>query len=193
MYNSSSRLLSVRYHTTYIGDPPIRVVAYAPRDTQPTVRRTKKSAFFKAKKPPFLRRKIRFSKNEPSRFCQSEPIRFSKSEKIRFSQSEQSAFFKALHRQSFRVLWIRCRCKSSLRIPASSLCWIVVRVSRISLYFASLHQHCDCNVSYRSEKSRKRIVVAFVAPLAPCSSRPLPSPRSLIRSARERVFSVRYR
>ena len=39
----------------------------------------------------------------------------------------------------------RCRCKSSSRIPASSLCCIVVRVSRIPPNFASLHQHCDCN------------------------------------------------
>ncbi len=81
------------HHTTYIGDPPIRVVAYAPRSTQPTVRRTKNPLFSKWTKTPFWRGKNRFFENEPSRFSQSETIRFSQSETIRFSQSEPNRFF----------------------------------------------------------------------------------------------------
>jgi hypothetical protein len=48
-------------------------------------------------------------------------------------------------------------------------------------------------VSKRNGRNLENVVVAVVAPIASRSSRPVPQTRSLIRSARERVFSVRYR
>jgi hypothetical protein len=63
--------------------------------------------------------------------------------------------------------WNRCRCKSSSRIPASPLCCIVVRVSRKFVIFS---HRCIVIVivSKRNGRtSRKRFVVAAVAPLVP--------------------------
>ncbi|MFN9902124.1 MAG: hypothetical protein ACK55Z_25750, partial [bacterium] len=75
----------------------------------------------------------------------------------------------------FIIVLCRCPCKSNFA-TFSHRCINIVIVSKRN-----------------GRKSRNRFVVAIVAPLASCSSRPVPSPRSFIRSARERVFSVRYR
>ncbi len=80
----------------------------------------------------------------------------------------------------------RCRCKTLIRIPASSLCCRRCPNKLEKFFFASLHHHRDCNVRNARHLVNDSLLLAFVSH----SSRPVLPPRSLIRRARQRGFSV---
>ncbi len=143
--------------------------SFAPRHKQPTVSKT---AFFKANKTLFFKRTKRFFESEPNRFFKANKTLFWKRTKPLLLKQTQSFFS-----------------KRTIRLfegpPTPILPRVVAIVVGVSRCHASLLLHCVVVVV---SVSRKRCC-RHSAP----SSRLVPSPRLLIRSAHECELPDRYR
>ncbi len=113
-----------------------------PADSSRSIRSSKHAAY------RLKNKKIRFFQSEQKRLLKGEKTVFLKTNHPAFFKAKQSAFVKAnpivffktdnspFSRPTNANPCNRCRCKSLSRIPASPLCWIVVRVSRILFIFS---------------------------------------------------------
>ncbi len=128
-----SKVLGVRYPTTYIGDPPIRVEAYAPRSTQPTISKTGKKRFF-----------------------QSEQNSFLKANKMLFSKRTIPLFSKRTKPQANTTVFFQKTIRLFQGPPTPILLCVVAVVVGVSRVYASLHLHCVVVVV---SVSRKRFIL----------------------------------